>query len=418
LDPAWFAHAGYGVLRSRRPTRFGIAAKTSDKPLAIPPSLGLRCPPNEGRPARRPPTQLLSRGNLPMNKRTLATLALLSEGSGCDLDAPARPEDVTIGAIEILAARQPLRRRTRPLSTWRSTRSQDRRAGRQSCDPDEDTAGNRTGRQCRAQLLGIGKVPRLLGPTVERISPLVRSPTIRIFRSSPSTTPPASPRSATMSSAPPFPRRRHSGDAEGGPDQFASKGRVHVRDELRLPPSRATTVRPLESWHPERSSNRNFGRRTAISLPCDQDQKEGLNPDAMSSFGPCRTGLGHPLDGALIGLARNPPHGARLQFAPSSRLAGEAADGTWSHPWFIARATAQHKVRRRLSRQLSYYPDQFCGPAYDTLHICRGRSTSRRRLPDKIRRHCETTKYNGVMRPFAFNRQPRSGRYSASWCSR
>ena len=134
---------------------------------------------------------------------------------------------------------------------------------------------------------------------------------------------------------------------------------------------------------------------------------KGLKPDAIGV-----SALVEPVSGVLL-AARQLGIGSETMFVGGNGsnspklgdIAGKAADGLLvGSPWFVGKDTPSNtKFVADFRKATGHDPDQFAAQAYDALKIMASAiDRAGAADPAKVRDALETTKFDGVMGPFAF----------------
>jgi len=357
-----------------------------------------------------------------MNKRTLATLALLPLATAAAIwTAPAKAEDVTIGAIEIL---------TGPNSRYGvaikngfdlaldEVNKTGVLGGKKLVIQYEDTAGNKDQAVSAARkLIGIGKVPLILGPTLSNemfaAGPVANEQKIPIVGTS--TT------AAGITAIGPYVFRTSlpEGDVipvtlKAAQTKFGIKkvAVMYANDDAFSKSGYDVFKTSLEKLGIETLTTETFGSKDS-DFSAQLTKIKSLNPDAIVVSALVEPASGILLDARSIGLDEKIRFigGNGFNSPKLGDIAGEAADGTLvGSPWFIAKADPLNtKFVADYRAEYKDDPDQFSAQAYDTLHIVANAIDKAGAAdPEKIKTALQATKYTGVMGPFSFtdNRDP------------
>ena len=351
-----------------------------------------------------------------MNKRTLATLALLPLAAAAAIwTAPAKAEDVTIGAIEIL---------TGPNSRYGvaikngfdlaldEVNKTGVLGGKKLVIQYEDTAGNKDQAVSAARkLIGFGKVPLILGPTLSNemfaAGPVANEQKIPIVGTS--TT------AAGITAIGPYVFRTSLPESDVIPvtlkaaqTKFGIKkvAVMYANDDAFSKSGYDVFKASLEKLGIETLTTETFGSKDS-DFSAQLTKIKSMNPDAIVVSCLVEPASGILLDARSIGLDEKIRFigGNGFNSPKLGDIAGEAADGTLvGSPWFIAKDDAMNtKFVADYRAKYKDDPDQFAAQAYDTLHIVANAiDKAGAAEPEKIKVALQATKYTGVMGPFSF----------------
>lgn len=352
-----------------------------------------------------------------MKKRTLATLALLPLATAAAIwTAPAKAEDVTIGAIEILtgpASRYGVAIKNGfDLALDEVNKAGGVIGGKKLVIQYEDTAGNKDQAVNAARkLIGIAKVPVILGPTLSNemfaAGPVANEQKVPIVGTS--TT------AAGITAIGPYVFRTSLPESDVVPvtlkaaqAKFGIKkvAVMYANDDAFSKSGYDVFKASLEKMGIQTLTTETFGTKDS-DFSAQLTKIKSLNPDAI-----CVSALVEPASGVLLD-ARSIGLDEKIRFIGGNGfnspklgdIAGDAADGTLvGSPWFIAKADpANAKFVADYRAKYKDDPDQFAAQAYDTLHIVANAITKAGAAdPEKIKTALQATKYDGVMGPFSF----------------
>jgi branched-chain amino acid transport system substrate-binding protein len=357
-----------------------------------------------------------------MNKRIVATLAISALAVASAVrTTPARADDVTIGAIEIL---------TGPNSRYGfaikngfdlaldEVNKAGILGGKKLVIQYEDSAGNKDQAVSSARkLIGLAKVPVILGPTLSNemfaAGPVANGQKVPIVGTS--TT------AAGITAIGPYVYRTSLPESDVIPvtlkraqDKFGIKkvAVMYANDDAFSKSGYDVFKATLDKMGIQILTTETFGSKDS-DFSAQLTKIKSLNPDAIVV-----SALVEPASGILLG-ARAVGIDPKVRFIGGNGfnspklgdIAGEAADGTLvGSPWFIAKDDAANtKFVASYRARYKDDPDQFAAQAYDTLHIV-ANAIDKAGAADseKIKAALQATKYSGVMGPFSFtdNRDP------------
>lgn len=357
-----------------------------------------------------------------MNKRSFSILALsaLVTASAISI-APARADDVTIGAIEIL---------TGPNSRYGvaikngfdlaldEVNKTGVLGGKKLVIQYEDTAGNKDQAVNAARkLIGLAKAPIILGPTLSNemfaAGPVANGQKVPIVGTSTTAVGITAIGPYVFRTSLPesdvIPVTLKAAQAKFGIKKVAV---MYANDDAFSKSGYDVFKATLDKMGIQILTTETFGSKDS-DFSAQLTKIKALNPDAIVV-----SSLVEPASGILLG-ARAVGIDPKIHFIGGNGfnspklgdIAGEAADGTLvGSPWFIAKDDAANtKFVADYRAKYKDDPDQFAAQAFDTLHIVAaaidkaGAADS-----EKIKAALQTTKYTGVMGPFSFtdNRDP------------
>ncbi len=357
-----------------------------------------------------------------MNKRTLATLALLPLATaGAIWTAPAKADDVTIGAIEIL---------TGPNSRYGvaikngfdlaldEVNKTGVLGGKKLVIQYEDTAGNKDQAVNAARkLIGLAKVPLILGPTLSNemfaAGPVANEQKVVIVGTSTTAT--------GITAIGPYVFRTSLPESDVIPvtlkaaqTKFGIKkvAVMYANDDAFSKSGYDVFKATLDKLGIQTLTTETFGSKDS-DFSAQLTKIKSLNPDAIVVSALVEPASGILLQARAIGIDPKVRFigGNGFNSPKLGDIAGDAADGTLvGSPWFIAKDDAANtKFVADYRAKYKDDPDQFSAQAYDTLHIV-ANAIDKAGAADseKIKTALQATKYTGVMGPFSFtdNRDP------------
>ncbi len=354
-----------------------------------------------------------------MNKPTFAVLALAA--TAAIWAGPARADDVTIGAIEILTgpnARYGVAIKNGFDLALGEVNKTGVLGGKKLVIQYEDSAGNKDQAVNGARkLIGLAKVPVLLGPTISNemfaVGPVANDQKVPIVGTS--TT------AAGITAIGPYVFRTSLPESDVIPvtlkaaqTKFGIKkvAVMYANDDAFSKSGYDVFKATLDKMGIQILTTETFGSKDS-DFSAQLTKIKSLNPDAIVV-----SALVEPASGILLG-ARAIGIDPKVRFIGGNGfnspklgdIAGDAADGTLvGSPWFIAKDDAANtKFVADYRAKYKEDPDQFAAQAYDTLHIVAD-AINRAGAADseKIKTALQATKSTGVMGPFSFteNRDP------------
>jgi branched-chain amino acid transport system substrate-binding protein len=357
-----------------------------------------------------------------MNKRPLAALALsaLAIASAIWI-SPAKADDVTIGAIEILTgpnSRYGLAIKNGFDLALDEVNKAGVLGGKKLVIQYEDTGGNKDQAVNAARkLIGLTKVPLIVGPTLSNemfaAGPVANGQKVLIVGTS--TT------AVGITAIGPYVFRTSLPESDVIPvtlkaaqSKFGIKkvAVMYANDDAFSKSGYDVFKATLDKMGIQILTTETFGSKDS-DFSAQLTKIKSLNPDAIVV-----SSLVEPASGILLG-ARALGIDPKVRFIGGNGfnspklgdIAGEAADGTLvGSPWFIAKNDALNtKFVANYRAKYKDDPDQFAAQAYDTLHIVAGAIDKAGAADsEKIKAALQATKYTGVMGPFSFtdNRDP------------
>ena len=353
-----------------------------------------------------------------MNTRILATLAVSALSLASALTAPARAQDVTIGAIEILTgpnSRYGFAIRNGLDLALAEVNKTGVLGGRKLAIQYEDSAGNKDQAVNGARkLIGISKVPLIIGPTLSNemfaAGPVANAQKVPIIGTS--TT------AAGITAIGLYVYRTSLPESDVIPvtlkraqEKFGIKkvAVMYANDDAFSKSGYDVFKASLDKMGIQILTTETFGSKDS-DFSAQLTKIKSLNPDAIVV-----SALVEPASGILLG-ARAVGIDPKVRFIGGNGfnspklgdIAGEAADGTLvGSPWFIAKDDeANTKFVAAYRAKYKDDPDQFAAQAYDTLFIVANAiNTAGSAESEKIKTALQATKYSGVMGPFSFTDQ-------------
>jgi branched-chain amino acid transport system substrate-binding protein len=351
-----------------------------------------------------------------MNRRVFSalTLSAIVLTSGLSV-APAKAEDVTIGAIEILTgpnARYGVAIKNGFDLALAEVNKAGILGGKKLVIQYEDTAGNKDQAVNAARkLIGLAKAPIIIGPTLSNemfaAGPVANGQKVPIVGTS--TT------AAGITAIGPYVFRTSLPESDVIPvtlkaaqSKFGIKkvAVMYANDDAFSKSGYDVFKATLDKMGIQILTTETFGSKDT-DFSAQLTKIKGLNPDAIVV-----SALVEPASGILLG-ARAVGIDPKIRFIGGNGfnspklgdIAGEAADGTLvGSPWFIAKDDAANtKFVADFRAKYKEDPDQFAAQAYDTLHIV-ANAIDKAGAADseKIKAALQETKYSGVMGPFSF----------------
>lgn len=329
--------------------------------------------------------------------------------------APAKADDVKIGAIEILTgpnSRYGFAIRNGFDLALDEVNKTGILGGKKLAIQYEDSAGNKDQAVNGARkLIGLAKVPLILGPTLSNemfaAGPVANSQKVPIVGTS--TT------AAGITAIGPYVYRTSLPESDVIPvtlkraqEKFGIKkvAVMYANDDAFSKSGYDVFKASLDKMGIQILTTETFGSKDT-DFSAQLTKIKSLNPDAIVVS--C---LVEPASGILLG-ARAVGIDPKVRFIGGNGfnspklgdIAGEAADGTLvGSPWFIAKDDeANTKFVAAYRAKYKEDPDQFAAQAYDTLHIV-ANAIDKAGAPEseKIKTALQATKYSGVMGPFSF----------------
>lgn len=351
-----------------------------------------------------------------MNRRTFSALTLSAIALASAISvAPAKAEDVTIGAIEILTgpnARYGVAIKNGFDLALAEINKNGVLGGKKLVIQYEDTAGNKDQAVNAARkLIGLTKAPIIIGPTLSNemfaAGPVANGQKVPIVGTS--TT------AAGITAIGPYVFRTSLPESDVIPvtlkaaqTKFGIKkvAVMYANDDAFSKSGYDVFKATLDKMGIQILTTETFGSKDT-DFSAQLTKIKGLNPDAIVV-----SALVEPASGILLG-ARAVGIDPKVRFIGGNGfnspklgdIAGEAADGTLvGSPWFIAKDDAANtKFVADYRAKYKEDPDQFAAQAYDTLHIV-ANAIDKAGAADseKIKTALQATKYDGVMGPFSF----------------
>ena len=353
-----------------------------------------------------------------MITKILATLAVSALGLASAWVVPARAQDVTIGAIEILTgpnSRYGFAIRNGLDLALDEVNKTGVLGGRKLAIQYEDSAGNKDQAVNGARkLIGITKVPLIIGPTLSNemfaAGPVANAQKVPIIGTS--TT------AAGITAIGPYVYRTSLPESDVIPvtlkraqEKFGIKkvAVMYANDDAFSKSGYDVFKASLDKMGIQILTTETFGSKDS-DFSAQLTKIKSLNPDAIVVS--C---LVEPASGILLG-ARAVGIDPKVRFIGGNGfnspklgdIAGEAADGTLvGSPWFIAKDDAANtKFVAAYRAKYKDDPDQFAAQAYDTLFIVANAiNTAGSAESEKIKVALQATKFSGVMGPFSFTDQ-------------
>jgi branched-chain amino acid transport system substrate-binding protein len=277
----------------------------------------------------------------------------------------------------------------------------------------EDSAGNKDQAVNAARkLIGIGKVPLILGPTLsnemfaagpvanEKKVPIVGTSTTAVgitgigpyvFRTS-------------LPEADVIPVTLKTAQAKFGIKKVAV---MYGNDDAFTKSGYDVFKASLEKLGIETLTTETFGGKDS-DFSAQLTKIKSLDPDAIVVSALVEAASGILLEARSLGIDQKIRFigGNGFNSPKLGEIAGDAADGTLvGSPWFIGKTDpANQKFVQDFRAKYKDDPDQFAAQAYDTLHIV-AQAIDKAGAADseKIKTALQATKYAGVMGPFSFS---------------
>ncbi|WP_315838330.1 ABC transporter substrate-binding protein [Bradyrhizobium prioriisuperbiae] len=350
-----------------------------------------------------------------MNKPTLAVSVLALAAAAAIWAVPAKADDVTIGAIEILTgpnARYGVAIKNGFDLALGEVNKAGVLGGKKLVIQYEDSAGNKDQAVNGARkLIGLAKVPLLLGPTISNemfaVGPVANQQKVPIVGTSTTAAGITAIGSYVFRTSLPesdvIPVTLKAAQAKFGIKKVAV---MYANDDAFSKSGYDVFKATLDKLGIQILTTETFGSKDS-DFSAQLTKIKSLNPDAIVV-----SALVEPASGILLG-ARAIGIDPKVRFIGGNGfnspklgdIAGEAADGTLvGSPWFIAKDDAANtKFVTDYRAKYKEDPDQFAAQAYDTLHIVAdainkaGAADS-----EKIKTALQATKSTGVMGPFSF----------------
>jgi branched-chain amino acid transport system substrate-binding protein len=357
-----------------------------------------------------------------MNMRFLSVSALHALAIAAMIwISPAKADDVTIGAIEILTgpnSRYGLAIKNGFDLALDEVNKAGILGGKKLAIQYEDTGGNKDQAVNAARkLIGLSKVPLIIGPTLSNemfaAGPVANGQKVPIVGTS--TT------AVGITAIGPYVFRTSLPESDVIPvtlkaaqTRFAIKkvAVMYANDDAFSKSGYDVFKATLDKMGIQILATETFGSKDS-DFSAQLTKIKSLNPDAIVV-----SSLVEPASGILLG-ARAVGIDPKVRFIGGNGfnspklgdIAGEAADGTLvGSPWFIAKDDALNaKFVADYRAKYKEDPDQFAAQAYDTLHIV-AEAIDKAGAADseKVKVALQATKHTGVMGPFSFtdNRDP------------